>query len=108
MDITDQIFINKAPKDLTPMVEKFKQFLMENLEMVDDIIVYEMTDDVKAKQSEAGITGHTHLFVCKFQFGQHVLSLNANKITKRGWKKNVEYVNKSYEKFLKDIVKSIK
>ena len=105
MDITDQVIEIVPAKDLTPMVNKFKQYLMDNVELIDDVRIHEITPQIKAKQAEAGITGHTHLFVCVFALGEHVLSLNAHKVTKRGWKKNVEFVNKSYEKFIRGMIK---
>ena len=105
MDITAQVIEIVPPKDLTPTVNKFKQYLMDNVELIDDVRVLEMSAQVRARQAEAGITGHTHLFICVFALGEHLLSLNASKKSTRGWKKNVEFVNKSYEKFIRCMIK---
>ncbi len=86
-------------------IDKFKQYLLDNLEMVNEVDVVELDDKVRASQASVGITGHTHAFICKFDYGWHPITIDATKKTTRGWKGIVSFVNKSHEKMLKNIVK---
>lgn len=86
------------------IINKFKKYLMDNVEMVDDVEVREVDDKVRINQENAGIHGMTHVFIVKFQFGWHAVSIDARKNTIRGWKKNVDLINKGYQKLLKGVV----
>jgi len=83
------------------MVEKFKQYLLDNVEVVKLVEVHEMTDDIKSKQLEAGIKDMTHIVVVIFDFAYMALSINENKKTIKGWKKQVREINEGYQEVMK-------
>lgn len=83
------------------MLEQFKEYLMQNVEMINRVEVLDITDDVRAKQASAGINGMTHIVIVHFDLGWHPLSIDSRKKTKRGWKAIVKFLNKSYEAMLK-------
>jgi hypothetical protein len=86
-------------------LDKFKQYLLDNLTEVNEVDIVELDEKTKANQSSFGIVGHTHGFICKFENGWHPVSMNANKKSTRGWKGIVSFINKSHEKLFKKIVK---
>jgi len=83
------------------MVERFKKYLLKNVEMVRQVEVHEITEEVKANQLEAGIEDQTHIVIVVFDFAYIPLTINENENTIKGWKKQVREINDAYQEVMK-------
>ena len=87
------------------MIENFKKYLQSNVPEIETIEVFDINDQIRAKQKEAGIEGMTHVLVCYFKIGNFVISIDDTKETTKGWKTTCTQLKKNYEKLLKKVLK---